>query len=179
VTIRLTRDEILNGLNRLLELCTAHDLAVRVQVVGGGAIALRYNMNRQPTVDVDCIVLGETSHRERFAQLILDVASEFGWPNDWMNHKVGIFWPETNDNLGWITILVDGASQVEIAGPRMLLAMKLRAGRPLRDVPDIDVLLDHADVHSLVQAEEVFDEYFPYDAMPARTMVWLKARFAS
>lgn len=179
MTVKLTREEILNGLSRLLELCTTNSVAVRVQVVGGGAIVLKYNPNRQPTIDVDCVVLGESADRARFAELVLAVAAEFGWPDDWMNHKVGIFWPETNDDLGWVTILEEERSRIEVAGPRMLLAMKLRAGRPFRDMPDINVLLGTTRVNSIAAAEEVFDEYFPYDVIPARTMVWLRERFVN
>lgn len=179
MTIKLTRNEILNGLTRLLELCEEESLAVRVQVVGGGAVVLQYNPNRQPTIDVDCLVLGESRDREHFAQLILKVAAEFGWADNWMNHNVGIFWPEMNDDMGWVTILRGGSSQIEVAGPRMLLAMKLRAGRPFRDMPDIDVLLTVTGVNSLTMAEEVFDEYFPYDVMPSRTLAWLREKFAA
>lgn len=177
MTGKLTREEILNGLNRLLELCATNNLAVRVQVVGGGAVALKYNPNRKPTVDVDCVVLGEAADRELFAKLVVAVAAEFGWADDWMNHKVGIFWPETNDDLGWVLILEAGKSQIEVAGPRMLLAMKLRAGRWFRDLPDVDVLLDVVGVESISAAEELFDEYFPYDVIPRRSMEWLRERF--
>ena len=152
---------------------------MRVQIVGGGAVVLRYNEQRQPTVDVDCVVLAESSDRDVFARLVRQVATEFGWADDWMNHKVGIFWPETNEDIGWETILELGGSTIQVAGPRMLLAMKLRAGRPIRDVPDINVLLDHAGVNSVDAAGAVFDEYFPFDVMPARTIAWLKRRFES
>ena len=114
---RLDRSDIQRGLNRLLELCVDSGLDVRIQIVGGGAVLLNYNQERQSTVDVDCVVLGEFEHREKFAEFVLAVAGEFNWPVDWMNHKVGIFWPEA-----------------------------------------------------------VFDEYFPYDVMPERTIRWLNER---
>jgi hypothetical protein len=173
---RLDRSDIQRGLNRLLELCVDSGLDVRVQIVGGGAILLKYNEKRQSTVDVDCVVLGEFEHRQKFAEFVLTVASEFNWPVDWMNHNVGIFWPEVNEDAGWVKILERGASRVEVAGPRMLLAMKLRAGRPVRDMPDIARLLDVVGVNSIVEAEAVFDEYFPYDVMPERTIRWLNER---
>lgn len=176
MTVKFTREQLLHGLNRLLELCENNDLSVRIQVVGGCAVVLQYNQSRQPTVDVDCVVLGESSHRDRFIDLVRTVADDFDWPDDWLNQKVGIFWPETNEDKGWVTILEGGNSRVEVAGPRMLLAMKLRAGRPFRDISDIEVLLGIVGVGTIRAAEEVFDEYFPYDVIPNRTMTWLREK---
>jgi len=49
-----------------------------------------------------------------------------------------------------------------------MLAMKLRANRPGRDTRDIRLLLALCQVHTLEDAEELYEEFYPGDALVPR-----------
>ena len=62
----------------------------------------------------------------------------------------------------------------------MLLAMKLRANRGVRDRDDIEFLLKECGVTSLEDAQEIYEEYHAQDVLPpeaaARVQYWLASR---
>lgn len=55
---------------------------------------------------------------------------------------------------------------MEVASPRALLAMKLNASRPGRDVQDIANLLAICNVADHDEAEEIYTAYYPGDSLP-------------
>ena len=71
---------------------------------------------------------------------------------------------------------VDGV-EVRIAGAPLLLAMKLRAARGRRDSADIDLLLDECALTNTAQAVQIFERYYPEEALPERARRQLEARF--
>ena len=68
---------------------------------------------------------------------------------------------------------------VMVAGIRLLLAMKLLAGRGRRDATDIDRLLDACRVTSVKQAQEIFDTYYPTESIPYMALRQREERFAN
>lgn len=63
----------------------------------------------------------------------------------------------------------EGGVVVEVASAETLLAMKLRAGRPGRDVDDIRQLLRLCGITRLEAAEELYEAFYPGDAFSNRT----------
>ncbi len=64
-----------------------------------------------------------------------------------------------------------------IAGPRLLLAMKLLAGRGRRDQADIDRLLEVLGITSMEDAVAVFDHYYPTEVISKNAVRQLESRF--
>jgi hypothetical protein len=51
-----------------------------------------------------------------------------------------------------------------------MLAMKMRAGRGARDRPDTNFLVKRCGVTSVAEALDLYEEYFPEDPLPDRTI---------
>lgn len=66
---------------------------------------------------------------------------------------------------------------MEVASPRALLAMKLNASRPGRDVQDIANLLAICDIHEPNAAEELLNDFFPGDGLPEKALRLLEPIF--
>ena len=77
----------------------------------------------------------------------------------------------------WTVMWERGDAAVLVAPSDLLLAMKLLAGRGRRDGADIDALLDACGVTSTVEAEEIFDRYYPHEEMTDNARRRLDARF--
>lgn len=78
-----TRQEIIEGLERLGQLAAARGTSIKLALVGGALMVLRYEA-RESTRDVDAIILAprEASTVRELAQVVAD---EYGWPDDWLN----------------------------------------------------------------------------------------------
>jgi hypothetical protein len=59
---------------------------------------------------------------------------------------------------------------VEVASPRSLLAMKLNASRPGRDVQDIANLLAICDIRDFDAAEDLLNDFYPGDGLPDKAL---------
>lgn len=59
---------------------------------------------------------------------------------------------------------------VQVAKPPLLLAMKLLAGRGLRDLTDIDLLLAACGITSLDGAMAAFNKYYPTESIAPRAL---------
>lgn len=145
------------ALDALLARLEARGIEGRIYVIGGAALALAYYElgERRLTADVDAWLT--PSDAISFEAEV--VASEFGLPPDWLNEKATMFVPVHGLPAG--TPLRRRAGMViEVAPPRLLLAMKLRAGRISRDADDIAILLRHCGIRSITEAQAVLDDVF-------------------
>lgn len=70
----------------------------------------------------------------------------------------------------WEVLYADENITVEVASPRALLAMKLNASRPGRDVQDIANLLAICNIRNVDEAEGLLDEYCPGDGLPDKAL---------
>jgi hypothetical protein len=68
-----------------------------------------------------------------------------------------------------------GNVEIVAADERAMLAMKLRASRPSRDLEDIKFLLDVCGISTEGDAVSLYDEYFPDDPLPKRAFPLLRA----
>jgi len=164
----LTRDEIIDGIRDLITRLRDAGHTATIQIVGGAAIALTVDGDRQATVDVD----GPITPLEEVKAVARQIAGERDWPADWVNDKAKIFLP---DDMGrspeWVTLYDEDGILVQTASPAMLLAMKLRAveRRGLRDMEDVAVLLAVIGVETADGAEELLNEFFPGEDLSPRT----------
>lgn len=133
---RITRKDIIGALERLGQLAEARGTKIELALVGGALMVLVYEA-RESTRDVDAIVLAppEAGTVRELAQV---VASERGWPDDWLNDGA----------KGYLIGLSSGpmvfsAAGIEVRSPAtaQLLAMKLSAWRDDVDIADARRLL--------------------------------------
>lgn len=73
-----------------------------------------------------------------------------------------------------------GRVTVSIGSVRMLLAMKLRANRGIRDSDDISFLLEACGIESIDDAQEIYERYHAQDVLTnsarERVQYWLHNR---
>ena len=100
------------------------------------------------------------SRSNLFIEAAIEVADANGWPHDWLNSNATMFVPAYGADPEWEVLYANDDIKVEVASPRALLAMKLNASRPGRDVQDIANLLAICDVRDLDAAEEVLNNFF-------------------
>jgi len=99
--------------------------------------------------------------KETVARYAAEIARRHGLRPGWLNDKAVGFFPHGDPVT--VPVLAVGNVIVERADTDVLLAMKLRACRPRKDLFDLAVLLRHHDVRSVVEAEAWLDRFFPED----------------
>lgn len=134
-----------------------------LRIVGGAAIALAYNPDRDVTADIDAINRGD----ETLMQCAGQLAQIQGWNRDWLSDAALMYFPPNADSE-WRTVAKYEGLTVEVASPRTLLAMKLNSGRGSREEQDIRTLLAICDIKSIDEAEELFEQNYPNEEMAAR-----------
>jgi hypothetical protein len=167
----LNRDDILSGLRDLTtELHAAGEVA-GIRLVGGAALAIRY-FDRRTTGDLDSLHIQPGSDDAVLAAASR-VGDRRGWGDGWFNFAV-----EHADSLPtfgrraveWETIYDRDGVVIQVASKEALLAMKLRANRPGRDVNDIRQLLALCSVTTLEEAEEHYEDFYPGDGLSDRAI---------
>ena len=177
--MKLNRDLLVTALHELTTLCAREDLDARIIVVGGAAMALSYSTERDPTRDIDCAILSSEQTHDRVFEIAKDVGRQLGLTDGWFNSSARLFLPDFGEPYQWKTYEVIGRTTVWIAPPEMLFAMKLLAGRPNRDLDDLDVLADILSLTSEEEARAVFDRFYPHDDVARHANAWLKRRFSN
>lgn len=164
----LERGDIIEVLVELARRLAARDKTVRIELIGGAAIAL--HTDRAATRDIDSVIYRE----DDVADVVAEIAAERNWPIGWINTSARLFMPDfPPDEQHWTTVIEIDRVHIVLAPVDLLLAMKMRAGRPIRDLPDIGRLVPLCDVDSLAAALAVFDRYFPFDEPNGRAQLFL------
>jgi hypothetical protein len=164
----LGRDAIILGLRDLVaELRDAGEVA-GIRLVGGAALALRY-FDRGTTQDLDVLHVNPGSD-ESVAAAAERIAHRRGWDAKWLNFEVtkADALPTLGRAVEWETIHDADGIVIEVASKEAMLAMKLRANRPGRDTRDIRLLLALCGVHTLEDAGELYEQFYPGDVLTPR-----------
>ena len=138
-------------------------------LVGGAAVALAYDARRL-TRDVDAVFAPATEVRVAAAR----VAGRHGLSDDWLNDAVKGFLPPGRPSSR--TIMEVPGLRVEVAEPRYLLALKLRAGRD-EDVDDVRLLAGLAGVRTSTEAVDLLESTFPPSLLTARVRFFAEEVF--
>lgn len=132
----LTKQEIIQALERLGELAQQQGHSIELLAMGGAAMVLMYNA-RPSTRDVDALILSPKK-AQIVRKLAGQVAQEYDLPTDWLNdgakgYLVGV-------SQGTIIFSAPG---IVVKSPAIaqLLAMKLSAWRDDVDIEDARQLL--------------------------------------
>ncbi|RFA06424.1 hypothetical protein B7R54_18755 [Subtercola boreus] len=162
---QLDRADLIRGINAVIEILRTRGQPAGIRIVGGAALALRY-FDRRTTADVDAVLYPE----QPILDAAIDVANENGWPDDWLNSNAALFVPAYGADPGWESLYADENITVEVASPRALLAMKMNASRPGRDVQDIANLLAICNIHDIDAAEDLLATFYPGDGLPDKAL---------
>lgn len=132
----LSREQILDALDRLAQELGSSGGPVNLFVVGGAALVLLYNA-RSATKDVDAVILGKED-RSDVRRAALAVARQLELPEDWLNEGAKGYLHGLDPG----EILLSRRSLVvQSVSPAQLLAMKLSAWRDDLDIDDARLLL--------------------------------------
>jgi hypothetical protein len=170
--VLFSNDDIEAGLRALVTELVSVGAESTIRVVGGAAVALQVGREGL-TQDIDTLHTPSPAVREAAQR----VALARGWPESWLNDNAKMYDSHFHNDGDWKLLLEDHGVVVCIAGPRLLLAMKLLAGRGRRDQADIDLLLEALGVTSMEEAVMVFDHYYPTEVMSPNALRQLKSRF--
>ncbi|MGW9158211.1 hypothetical protein [Microbacterium sp. NPDC055665] len=170
----LNRDDILSGLRELVGELHAAGESAGIRLVGGAALAIRY-FNRRTTGDLDSLHIQPGSD-----DAVLAAASRVGdrrdWSDGWFNFAVehADSVPTFGRPVEWETIYDRAGVVIQVASKEALLAMKLRANRPGRDVDDIRQLLSLCGIAEVEEAEELYGDFYPGDGLTDRAMAMVQ-----
>lgn len=149
------KDKVMALMSELAEAMAADGIGAKIVIVGGGALCFVYD--RQATTDVDAAIYP----KEAIAPYAAEIARRHDLRPDWLNDKAVGFFP--HDDPVTIPVIAVGDVTVERVDTDVLLAMKLRACRPRKDLFDLAILLRRHDIRSLAEAEAWLDRFFPED----------------
>lgn len=169
--VSFDRDDLLDAMGELARRVDAAGVSARIHVIGGAALAMGY-YDRIATQDVDCQIDRSTEVLAISEQM----AYERAWPTGWLNEKASMFLPIAGRRT-WRELISHGEVHVMIAPADLLLAMKLNAARPGKDLADIDFLVEACGLETLADAEDLFDRYYPGEVMRPRARAQLAERF--
>lgn len=159
---------LLGELGRRLHQRGVH---VDLYLVGGAAMGLTIDEHRV-TADIDAIFSDPEVVREE----VRAMAQEHGLPEYWLNDRVSMFLPD-GDDPGAVHVDVDGLT-VAVASPEHVLAMKMAAFRPGKDLDDLVLLFRRLGIRTPEQAADVALSVYGKDTvvLPAREELILSAR---
>jgi hypothetical protein len=132
----LTREEIIQALERLGELAHQQGYSIELLLMGGAAMVLMYNA-RPSTRDVDVFILWPQK-AQIVRDLALQVAQEHDLPKNWLNDGAKGYLVGVSEGT---TILSAPGIVVKSPAIAQLLAMKLSAWRDDVDIEDAQRLL--------------------------------------
>ena len=169
-----SRNDLEQALRLLLDELSEMQSETALYVVGGAAVMVQAGREAM-TRDVDTLHIGSADVLRAVARL----AERHGWPGDWLNDQANMWASHFDAVDDWELWLHQGEVSIFVAKPRLLLAMKMRAGRGMRDHGDIEQLLQVCEIKLIEEALEVFDRYFPTESIPPRVQRQLEEYFLS
>jgi hypothetical protein len=167
----LSKSDILEGLRILDEKARAAGQLIDLSIYGGAALAIAFDM-RQATRDVDAVVNGSPDF---LRAVVVEVAAEKGWPDDWLNDGVKGF-RSANERMSLLESFqgsAEGGLRVSLPAPEYLFAMKCMAMRPegvegSRDISDIEGLARICSIKSAAQALDLVESFYPSKLIPPK-----------
>lgn len=161
----LSRDDLIQGIKELSTRAQVRGIKSDIYVVGGAALALKY-FDRDSTFDIDARV----NQWDLLKPIVEEIAEEYDWVPDWFNVAATQFIPSLGKEAEWITLYSSGGVNVYVASAEVLLMMKIAASRSGRDYRDAELLMATTGLTNRKELEELYEEYFPGDVLPAKAI---------
>jgi hypothetical protein len=152
---KLARPEIASLLAELADRLAANQIQAHIKLVGGAALAMQH-YNRRGTVDIDAVL----SPAGPILAVAAQIAAEHNLEPDWLNNKAQGFLPPGDLEETPDLVQQHNGVTIHAATARVLLAMKLRASRPAKDIDDIAVLIRACDIRSVDEANELLETFY-------------------
>ncbi len=169
----LTPEQIRAALERVAAILSERGVTARIDVFGGASLALVHAPTRTATADVD----GSYMPVQEVEEAADQVANEMGLLPGWLNNRMKLALPPTE--IETEALIERPGVTIRVGSARTILAMKLRASRPGRDLEDIAVLLRVCNITSLGDTITVLDElYLGEEEIPERGRLLLDRAFA-
>ncbi|WP_404389559.1 DUF6036 family nucleotidyltransferase [Humibacillus xanthopallidus] len=168
----LSRHDITQLLEELARRLDAAEVAARIYVVGGAAIALDWD-TRRSTHDIDAVL----HPRETVRSVAAEMAIEHHLPDDWLSDGVAAFVPTRE--TGRRPRVVARYANVEIvtAPAPHLLATKMAAFRQ-GDMEDLRVLVRHLRITTAGEIADLCERVYGPDSAILRAreeLLWQAA----
>ncbi|PLA37950.1 hypothetical protein CYJ46_05325 [Corynebacterium coyleae] len=155
----LTRDELLHALAELEKQLGNQGAKATLRVIGGAAIALRYDATRA-TADIDSVF----GNYRQVRNAVEETAVKLGLPTDWVNsqvHDLGL--PFSADHSPDLLVIGPNLT-VEIASAEFLLFTKVVSTRQAeQDLDDAVVLAKHLGLRNAQDIEQVVKQFGSVD----------------
>lgn len=136
-------------------------------VVVGALMAIAYDARRS-TTDVDAVFAPSSLVRK-----VADVVGErLNLEPNWLNDGVRAFVPGPDPDQ--IHVYEGSNLSVAAASPKFLLAMKLLASRPGRDLDDIRLLYDLCGFTTADEGLALVEQYYPRELILPRVHLFLQ-----
>jgi hypothetical protein len=135
-----------------------------ISIVGGAAISLEYLVERDATTDIDAIL----PQHPLVSTVIQEIADEEALNSDWVNDAVTAYVPFETSQM-WRVIMTVESISIRIATAELLLAMKLKADRGLRDRGDIEGLIRLMEIRDITEVHEIYEKYHHQEVLSDRT----------
>lgn len=152
-----SRTDLIKLLNKLVKRLNELEIKGSFQIVGGAAIALKY-AERPPTNDIDAEFISPNTSQNELRDVVEEIARTESIPYDWLNDYAKVFIPRCTED-DWIAFQISGEITILVASAPLLLAMKLRATRGIRDAEDILALAAICQISSLEDAKSIYARY--------------------
>lgn len=140
----------------------------------GGIVMVLEIESRDSTSDIDAAVWP----RQEVLEASSAIAGRLGLREDWLNDKASAFYPDHAEQSWRRPPRRYGAVEVHLADDRMMLALKLRAGRGRLDRPDVVVLLERLGISGKEEALAIFGELYPNDVLSEAGSATLESALA-
>jgi hypothetical protein len=165
----LTREQIVEALERLDYALAAAGIRAELYLVGGAVMCVALNA-RAATRDVDRWFTEPQAVR-RAAR---EVADAMGLPLDWLNDAAKAFIPSGARFERWRSL---AHLDISVADDRTLLAMKCAAARTQEDADDIRVLAARLGLRTASEVLDVVTGYYPVEQLPVRSRLLVEELF--
>lgn len=140
-----------------------------VSIVGGAAISLQYVHDRDSTTDIDALL----PQNPAVQSVIAEISKSEDLPEHWINDAVKAYVPFEVSHM-WVDLFSIGNVTVRVASAELLLAMKLRADRGLRDRGDIQRLLEICGCKSIDEVQEIYEKFQHQELLQERTRLMVQ-----
>lgn len=158
-----SRADLIRLLDILLMRLNELGIEGTFQIVGGAAIALKY-AERPPTKDIDAEFISINTSQGEVRNVIEEIALAEGITLDWLNDYAKVFVPKHGSD-DWIEFRQTGEIKLVVASAPLLLAMKLRATRGVRDTEDIFALLSVCEIKTFDEVSAIYSQYNGYEPL--------------
>jgi hypothetical protein len=169
IVIVLTREQIVEALERLDRALAARGARAELYLVGGAVMCLVLDA-RASTKDVD----GWFTEPQEVRRAAKQVAADMGLPEDWLNDAAKAYLPEGATFERWRSL---DALDISVADERTLLAMKCAAARTAEDAGDIHILAARLGLRTPADVLEIVTAFYPVERLPVRTQLLIEELF--